>query len=315
MSSSPNALLRKAFEAAKQEGRPMRVIRSEVLGMCFGVRDALAVLAGIDRPEEVTIHGELVHNEEVVDRLGRRGFPMVGEAERAGGVPATPAVLVTAHGISDAERARLESAGKTLIDTTCPLVARVHRAARALRDQGYFVLVIGRRGHVEVRGIVEDLREFEVIQSIDEVRRYDADRIGVVCQTTTAPRQAEAIRAAIEEHNAHADVRFVDTVCRPTREHQRALERLLGRVDAVVVVGGRNSNNTRELVRLCRERGVRAWHVQGADDLERDWFEGMATVGLTAGTSTLDSAIDAVERALRGWRSAAPAAAAAGRMA
>src|SRR5437870_4291170 len=96
-------------------GAAMRVIRSEVMGMCFGVRDALGVLEGIERPEEVTIHGELVHNEAVLVQLGERGFPMVGEAQRDR-VPATPAVLVTAHGISDAERRRLEGAGKRLID-------------------------------------------------------------------------------------------------------------------------------------------------------------------------------------------------------
>src|SRR5262249_52009558 len=88
------------------EAGPMRVIRSEVLGMCFGVRDALAVLEGIERPDEVTIHGELVHNEAVLVQLGGRGFPMVREHERDG-VPATPGVLITAHGVSDAERARL----------------------------------------------------------------------------------------------------------------------------------------------------------------------------------------------------------------
>src|SRR5947209_2458352 len=101
----------------RRRRRPMRVIRSEVLGMCFGVRDALAVLEGIDRPEGVTIHGELVHNEAVLVQLAGRGFPMVGEAERDA-LPATPVVLITAHGVSDAERARLEAAGKRLIDTT-----------------------------------------------------------------------------------------------------------------------------------------------------------------------------------------------------
>src|SRR5689334_9440303 len=113
----------------------MRVIRSDVLGMCFGVRDALAVLDGIERPDEVTIHGELVHNEVVLVQLAGRGFPMAAE-DRREALPATPAVLVTAHGVSDTERARLESAGKRIVDTTCPLVARVHRAARALEAQG-----------------------------------------------------------------------------------------------------------------------------------------------------------------------------------
>jgi 4-hydroxy-3-methylbut-2-enyl diphosphate reductase len=273
--------------------------------MCFGVRDALEVLVTIEQPGEVTIHGELVHNEAVLVQLDARGFPRVGEANRSA-VPATPSVLITAHGVSDAERARLERAGKHLIDTTCPLVARVHRAARGLQEQGYHVLVVGRPGHVEVQGIVEDLHHYHVIQSVDEVECYPSDRLGVVCQTTTAPRLASAIRAAILTRNPQAEVRFVDTVCRPTKEHQRALERLIGQVEAMVVVGGRNSNNTRELVTLCKERAMPVVHVQDAADLDPDWFQDFEVVGLTAGTSTLDTTIDDVEHALNRIASAHP---------
>ncbi len=114
----------------------MRVIRAEVMGLCFGVRDALEVIDGIDEPATVTIHGQLVHNEIVQLQLEARGFPMSGEAQRGDSMPETPAILVTAHGISDRERERLVSAGKRLIDTTCPLVVRVHQAARRSRQRG-----------------------------------------------------------------------------------------------------------------------------------------------------------------------------------
>ena len=135
----------------------MRVIRADVMGMCFGVRDALAVIEGIDEPRAVTIHGQLVHNEIVQSQLESRGFAMRDEAERANSLPDTPAVLITAHGISDRERQRLESAGKQSSTRPVPLVTRVHQAAQALQREGYHVLVIGRRGHVEVEGIIEDL--------------------------------------------------------------------------------------------------------------------------------------------------------------
>src|SRR4051812_3187705 len=105
----------------------MRVIRSDVMGMCFGVRDALKILEGIEDPSAVTIHGELVHNEVVLHQLDARGFRQVGERGRERASMETPTVLVTAHGISDTERSRLEAAGKTLVDTTCPLVTRAHR--------------------------------------------------------------------------------------------------------------------------------------------------------------------------------------------
>lgn len=108
-----------------------------------------------------------------------------------------------------------------------------------------------------------------------------------------------AVRRAVEEQNPGAEVRFIDTVCHPTKDHQKALERLLDQVEAVVVVGGRHSNNTRELAARCRERGLPALHVQGASDLDPAWFTGLATVGLTAGTSTLDETVEEVRQALQ----------------
>ena len=276
----------------------MRVIRSDVLGMCFGVRDSLALIDQVADPDSITIHGELVHNDVVQLQLERRGFHIRGEAQRRESLPETPRVLITAHGISDRERRRLESAGKELVDTTCPLVRRVHQAAQALEAEGRLVLVIGRRGHVEVEGVVEDLERVEVVESESDVRAYPVERLGIVCQTTATERTVASIRAAVAAQNPAADIRFVVTVCLPTKEHQRALEYLLEKVDAVVVVGGRNSNNTRQLVARCQERGKPALHIQRAADLDPAWFKPFAAVGLTAGTSTLHDTIDEVHRAL-----------------
>jgi 4-hydroxy-3-methylbut-2-en-1-yl diphosphate reductase len=276
----------------------MRVIRADVLGMCFGVRDALAAIDRIGDPRAVTIHGQLVHNEIVQERLTQSGFATTTEGERSRGLPGTPAVLVTAHGISDRERERLQAAGKRLIDTTCPLVTRVHRAARALEEAGYHVLVIGRKGHVEVDGIIEDLDHFDVVESSDDVRTYYHTKLGVVCQTTAAESRVAAIRAAIAARNPAAQIEFIDTVCQPTKDHQRALVRLLEEVEAVVVVGGAQSNNTKELLARCRESGKPAIHVQRAADLDPAWFTDFDVVGLTAGTSTLAETIDEVHRAL-----------------
>jgi 4-hydroxy-3-methylbut-2-enyl diphosphate reductase len=274
----------------------MRVIRAEALGMCFGVRDALAILDEVDVPDQVTIFGELVHNEVVLHGLESRGFHTQNEKGRA--MPETTDVLITAHGISDATRSHLESAGKRLIDTTCPLVTRAHRAARLLAEQGYHVLVIGKAGHVEVRGLTEDLPSYDVIGSIDDVRTLPHEKIGVLCQTTSTERDVARIRQAIEAANSHAEVRFVDTVCRPTKQRQRAVENLLDEVEAMVVVGGSNSNNTRQLTARCRERGVPVVQVADASELDPSWFADFDLVGLTAGTSTLPETIDEVHRFL-----------------
>ena len=275
----------------------MRVLLADVMGMCFGVRDALKLMDGIASPQSVTIHGELVHNEAVLTDLQLRGFRMTGEADHSH-VPRTPLVLITAHGVSDTERRRLEDAGKQLVDTTCPLVVRAHDAARRLQADGYHVLVIGRRGHVEVRGIVEDLRSYDIVQGREEVRRYPQTKLGIMCQTTATADNVQRIREAVAALNPQAEIRFIDTVCHPTKEHQKSLDLLLDQVEAMVVVGGRNSNNTRELAARCRQRGVPALHVQSAADLDPAWFAPYETVGLTAGTSTLESTIYDVHRAL-----------------
>lgn len=275
----------------------MDVIRADELGMCFGVRDALAALDRIEVPSDVTVHGELVHNHEVLEELARRGFRQSGEAERD--VPATAAVLITAHGVSDRERARLRSHGKRVIDTTCPLVQKAHAAARSLEAEGRTVVVVGRRDHVEVRGIVEDLRAPIVVGGLVDVQRWPFARLGIVCQTTTPVALADAIVAAVHAHNPHADIRVLDTICSPTKARIASLDALLPRVDGVVVVGGLHSNNTKQLAERVRGAGLPVLHVENAAGLAPEWLRGKRVVGLTAGTSTLDVTIAAVERALR----------------
>ncbi|MFH0793055.1 MAG: 4-hydroxy-3-methylbut-2-enyl diphosphate reductase [bacterium] len=275
----------------------MIVLRAQALGMCFGVRDALAMAAKVERPRETSIYGELVHNEEVLDDLARRGFKSLSESER-GQIPSSRQILITAHGISGREKNRLARAGKYLIDASCPLVRHVHEAARRLDRLGYFVVVIGKPHHVEVRGIVGDLDRYAVVAKPEDARVWDAPRLGIVCQTTTPPREAIRIRAAIRAMNPGKEIRYIDTICRPTRERQEAALELLERVEALVVVGGKHSNNTRQLAALAESRRIPVLHVQGPDDLDPEWFAPFEIVGLTAGTSTLDHTVDEVHDAL-----------------
>lgn len=279
----------------------MQVKRADAMGMCFGVRDALAAMEQVADPESVTIHGELVHNGEVLRMLADRGFRQSAEDRRD--VPATDAVLITAHGVSNRERQKLRRAGKSLIDTTCPLVHKAHEAAQLLQADGRRVVVIGRPDHVEVRGIVEDLDDAVVVQKVCDVATWPEDRLGVVCQTTTPSERVDELMLAIRHQNGHADVRLIDTVCNPTKARGAALEALLPQVDALVVVGGRDSNNTRQLVVRGRERGIPTVHIENADELRPEWFAGRQAVGLTAGTSTLPQTIDAVHEWLVGLAS------------
>jgi 4-hydroxy-3-methylbut-2-enyl diphosphate reductase len=275
----------------------MEVIRAAAMGLCFGVRDALQTASDVHHSANVTIHGELVHNPEVLVQLTARGFQMLPEQDRHL-LPTTPTVLVTAHGISDRERNRLLSAGKHLIDTTCPLVKRVHDAAQRLARDGFHILLIGRPGHIEVQGIADDLSSCDVLPSVEHIQTWPHSRLGVICQTTTPPRHAHEIVAAIRAKNPHAEVRFINTICLPTMERQIALEQLCHAVDAIVVVGGANSNNTRQLVQRALDLGTPAWQIQTAGDLRPEWFQNCRRVGLTAGTSTLDQTVEEVYQAL-----------------
>ena len=216
----------------------MKVIRAAELGMCFGVRDALRIAHQVADPALVTIHGELVHNPEVSERLSEAGFQQTPEDERESMIR-TPMVLITAHGISNVERQRLTAANKELVDTTCPLVRNVHKAALELQAEGRHVLLIGKSGHVEVLGIVEDLDSCDVIGSADEVRCYESQHLGIVCQTTMPSDVVTEVCTHIQLYNPLADIRLIDTVCDPTKRRQQAMLELLRDVDAVVVVGGR----------------------------------------------------------------------------
>ena len=276
----------------------MLVVQAEHLGMCFGVKDALEGMRDLERPEEVTVYGELVHNPVVTEEIARRGFRQMAETGR-GELPSTPRVLVTAHGISLAARQRLEAAGKTLHDTTCPLVRRVHKAALHYHRQGYTVIVVGRHGHVEVEGLIGDLRRYRVVSRPEEVRSWSDGPFAVVNQTTVPPDLVQTVHQAIRRANPGKELVFVDTVCGPTRDRQEAVEQLLDRVEALVVVGGPNSHNTMQLGQKAERRGKPWWRVTTAADLCPEWFAGLRLVGLTAGTSTTDETVAEVSRCLR----------------
>lgn len=275
----------------------MEVLRATAMGFCFGVRDALKLAFELDQPEQTTLYGEVVHNETVQARLREKGFHQLPEGERRRAAQ-TPRVLITAHGISHREKGELEADGHELIDTTCPLVRRAHFAALTLERQGYHVIVLGRSGHVEVRGLTGDLRSYSVVSSAFEVKRWLHTKLGVLCQTTFPVREAEALLRAIRAANPHAEVVFRDTICEPTKQRQQAIEDLIRDVQVVVVIGGARSHNTKQLAETVRRAGRVAHLVQSPADLQAAWFEGCQRVGLTAGTSTPDDVIDAVEHAL-----------------
>ena len=260
--------------------------------MCFGVRDAIALALEQARQEPLTILGDLVHNETVLATLRARGIRFADQPSAA----ATTSVMITAHGASAAAINRVRERGHTVVEATCPLVHVAHRAVATLVREGFYPVIIGQRHHVEVRGLTEDLAEFEVVLTdtdIDALR--ERPRFGVAAQTTQPIERARALVERLRRRFPNSEIRWVDTVCQPTKQRQSAAVALARQCDTVVVIGGAHSNNTRELVESCRRHCPRVFHVQTAADLCPEWFEGAQTVGLTAGTSTPDSIIHEVE--------------------
>jgi 4-hydroxy-3-methylbut-2-enyl diphosphate reductase len=273
----------------------MKIIRAEHLGMCFGVRDAIALAENESTTAPLTILGELVHNETVIEGLRARGITIRNDV---GGV-ATQKVMITAHGASQRVIKQVRGRGLNVVEATCPLVHAAHRAVAELVRAGFHPVIIGRRDHVEVRGLTGDLEAFDVVlDDADILALRERPRFGVAAQTTQPVDKVERLVELIRRQFPASEVRFVDTVCRPTKQNQSAAADLAQQCDVVVVIGGAHSNNTRELVKTCGRHCGRVHHVQGAADLREEWFRGVATVGITAGTSTPDSVIDEVETCL-----------------
>jgi 4-hydroxy-3-methylbut-2-enyl diphosphate reductase len=291
----------------------MEVRMAEHMGMCFGVRDAIDLALDLTRRGPVTILGDLVHNPDVVAEMDDAGAVRAQRPEEV----RTPVVLLTAHGTAERVKLRLVEEGREIHDAACPLVTRVHLALHKLIDEGRHPVVIGKADHVEVRGLVGDLDEYTVIQDDRDLKRLEGrTRLGVVAQTTQPLDKVVRLVEALRARYPAADVRFIDTVCQPTKDRQEALRRLVDESEVVVVVGGPDSNNSRKLTELARKLGRPSYQVAGADELRPDWFRGVHVVGLTAGTSTPDRVITEV----RAWLEAhepcdcpATGAAAAGR--
>jgi len=282
----------------------MKILRAIHLGMCFGVRDAITLARQTAARESVTVLGPLVHNASVLTDLQRAGVRFAD----APGEVRTDAILITAHGASDRKLAAASATGKRVIEATCPLVHHAHRELRMLLAAGYHPVIIGKRGHVEVNGLTEDLATCDIVLSdADIAQMSERPKFGVIAQTTQPLDRVHRLVQRIRERFPQSEVVFRDTVCRPTKDRQSAAVELARQADIVIVIGGANSNNTHELAATCRRYCARVHHVQTAADVEERWFQPDDTVGLTAGTSTPDEVIEAVEQAIRAIHPATPA--------
>ena len=274
----------------------LKVIKAEHMGMCFGVRDAITLVNRVADERPLTVLGELVHNSTVLKKLSNRGVKFVGKPEDV----ITETVMITAHGTSNRTRRNVMQQGLQMQDATCPLVHYAHKQIHKLIQNGCHPVIIGRNGHVEVLGLTDDLVEYDVVlneQDIDKIKFHK--RFGVIAQTTQPISHVQALVKYLKSRFTKSKVTFVDTVCQRTKQRQSAAEELALKSDIVLVIGGLNSNNSKELAKTCAKFCANVYHIQSPDDIQITWFNNAKKLGITAGASTPDELINAVENKVK----------------
>ena len=281
----------------------MRVNRASKYGFCAGVRvaDLKARRFAADGGRGAIL-GALVHNERVVRELEELGLQTVESLDRAQG----PTVVFSAHGVPPSARVRARELGLDILDTTCAFVVDIHDEVARASSEGCHLVFVGEAGHREVVGYTQDLdpEVFHIVSNMNDVRDVDWSvypKIKVIYQTTLNADDFQELVQFIVGQNPHTA--RADTICYATKENQDAVREMAAdpEVDLVLVIGGKDSANTRHLWEIA-SRSKPAYLIQGVEDILLEWLEHVTCVGLTAGASTPDSAIDEVEAFLESLR-------------
>jgi len=278
----------------------MKVSLANALGTCFGVEDAINMAMTPEFGTNLTIVGQLVHNPQINESLKKNGVSLVSNIDDIEKIK-TKKVMITAHGAAQKTKDKLEDAGFTVYDASCPLVMRVHKTIQSMVTKGYFPVVIGQQDHVEVKGIVGDLKDYLVISGENDIKKIEKSKkrkLGIVSQTTLQVEKVEHLVSKIRSKDYVDEVYFVNTICQPTRDRQVAVRDLAEQVDLMIVIGGYNSSNTKKLVQVCNEKNIEAHHIESFSQLEKNWFYEKKHVGITAGTSTPEHVINEVHNTI-----------------
>ncbi len=268
------------------------ILLAEHAGFCFGVRRAIEVVENLSE-NQVYILGQLVHNPQVVEKLKERGAFVI-ERDQLDIPKPGDTVVITAHGVPDSLKEEARNRGLNVVDTTCPLVTLVHNKGRVLESQGYKILLYGNPNHVEVKGTIGNLKDAAVVNELIPINELeDYDKIALISQTTMAVSDFEEIQEKVKERYKKTELKIVDTICNPTKLRQSSAKELAPKVELMIVIGGKNSSNTKHLYEVC-SRYTQSLHIEKPEELNKELFEGKQKIGVTAGASTPDWVIQEV---------------------
>jgi 4-hydroxy-3-methylbut-2-enyl diphosphate reductase len=280
----------------------MKILLASPRGFCAGVNMAIETLETAIRLHGTPIYvfHEIVHNKHVVDRFVREGAVFVDSVEE---VPEGAVLLFSAHGVAPEVRRIAAARRLRAIDATCPLVTKVHLEAVKYAKSGYRLILIGHEGHDEVIGTMGQAPEaFTLVETVEEVDALPfgpADRLAYLTQTTLSVDDASRIIARLKDRFPQIVGPPKDDICYATQNRQEAVRLLSEDAELTLVLGSRNSSNSQRLAELARERGVAAFLIDGADEIDPAWFEGVETVVITAGASAPESVVQDCVRWLR----------------
>jgi 4-hydroxy-3-methylbut-2-enyl diphosphate reductase len=276
-----------AKDAAKKEP-PMKILLANPRGFCAGVNMAIECLDEAIRRvgPGIYVYHEIVHNKYVVDRFTRQGVRFVDSLEE---VPHGSILLFSAHGVSPEIRRIARERKLQTVDATCPLVTKVHLEAIRYANDGYNILLIGHEGHDEVIGTMgEAPQSITLVESpsdVDNLPFTSTDRLAYLTQTTLSVDEAAAVIAALKTRYPHIESPKKEDICYATTNRQEAVKLLVEQADAVIVLGSQNSSNSRRLMEIGAARNIPSFLVDGAHELQREWFVTVGTVLITAGAS------------------------------
>ncbi len=276
----------------------VEIIVAPNAGFCFGVKRAvkLAEESSLLTKEgkKVFTLGPIIHNPQEVQRLESKGVkPLEGNEISEG-----DAIIIRSHGIPPEKERELKEKGLNVIDATCPYVKAVHEAVCKLAQEGYFIVIVGEKNHPEVIGTLGYLKECNgkgvVVESLDDLKEaYRYERVGIVSQTTQSEKFFKEVVGELALWVK--ELKVINTICNATSVRQEDVYSLAPTVDVMIIIGGKNSGNTRRLYNIAKSLNPRSYHIETAEELKPEWFEEVKRVGITAGASTPDWIIELVK--------------------